>query len=338
MSSSITNDETATINSDIICDANIDNNESTTKSMDISSQITEPDEFSLVHDNKSQLVISIQIILDAARLACAFAVDVDKKTTGVLSQTKIIRALVKEMQMNIKKQKNCINARLVTLKLIQKMNNKSTSPNSVKIAEDILLLANNVLETAKHSVKQITDMVTIVVDTKKTSISVGKAILTIKTAILTAQQIANTEMTLTETVKDEINNALQLTKTALSDAIVSDINISSIKSQSEITKVAAVSALTYSKKTRNSAKANVTITKAALNNPNKITTNISLKPAKSIKDLKFKVQNSLIETNKIIERSTCIISKEQTAKQSITTTITSIEKIMETIERVLSLL
>lgn len=224
------------------------------------------------------------------------------------------------------------------MKVAQKIKYNNVSPNSVKIAENILLLSKNVLETANNFVKQITDMVTVVVDAKKASIDVGKAILTIKTAILTAQKIANRKSTLTQTVKDGINNALKVTKTALSDAIVADINISSLKSQSEITKVAAVNALKYSKKTKNLAKANITITKATLNNPNKIASNILVNPVKSIKDIQLMNQNTLLETNKIIENSNYIIRKERTAKPTIIKTVDALQKIIESLENVLSLI
>lgn len=342
MSSPISNDETTTINCDTNCDINCDINCDTNESLDITSPVTKIDDFIVVDDNKSELVNSIQSALDTARLACAFAVDMDKKMSVLLSQIKIIITLGEQTQTNVKKNKESINARLVTLKFIQKMKNNNInnniSPNSVKIAENFLLLANNVLETSNNSVKQITDMVTHAVDAKKTSISVGKAILTIKTAILTAQKIANSMSTLTQTVKDGINNALKVTKTALSDAIVADINISSLKSQSEITKVAAVNALTYSKKTKNSAKANITITKATLNNPNKIASSILVKPVKSIKDIQLKNQNTLLETNKIIERSNCIIRKGRTAKPTIIKAVDAVQKIIESLENVLSLL
>jgi hypothetical protein len=326
MSSLITNDKNATIN----CNTN--------KIIDIISPPTKIDDFIVVDDNKSQLINSIQTALDTAKLSCSFAFDINKKTSDVLSKTKLIKKLGKQMKINVKKNKNCITTTLATLKVAQKIKNNNVSPNSLDIAENILLLSKNVLEIANNFVKQITDMVTVVVDAKKASIDVGKAILTIKTAILTAQQIADTDTSFAQTIKDEINNALQSTNIALSDAIDVDINISSIKSHSEFTKLAAVNALTYSKKTKNSAKANITITKATLNNPNKITDNIPVKPIKSIKDIQLKAQNTFIETNKIIEHFNCIISKRQTVKPTITTSVKSIQKIIEVLELILSLL
>ena len=356
MSSSTTNDETNIINCDTNCDndettiINCDSTDNTNESIDITSPVTKIDDFIVVDDNKSQLVNSIQTALDSARLACAFAVDIDTKIAGVLSKTKDVITLGKRTQMNVNKYKICIDTTLETLKVTQKLKNKNIAPISLSLVENIHLLSKKVLELANKSVNQITDVVTTSVETKKVSISAGKAILTIKTAILNAQQIANSDTTLSQTVKDEIIVALQATKTALGDAIVADINISSVKSQSEITKVATVNALTYSKKTMNSAKANVVISKDSLNNLNKITANIPVKPInhvkpinpvkpiKSIRDIQLKAKNMLIETNKVIESSNCIIKKLQTAQPRIVISVTSMQKMIESLEKVLSLL
>jgi hypothetical protein len=339
MSSYINNDETSTENCDIICDTNIDNNDNTTKNIEIASipLLTKIDEI-VIDSNKNQLVKSIQTALDEARLACAFALDIDKKTDDLLSKTKVIIPLGKQAQMNTKQNKTCINATLEALKSAQKMKNENLSSNSVNTATNIHLLSKNVLETANKSVEQITDVVTIAVETKKVSIDAGKAILSIKTAILNAQKIATRDMSLTQTIKDEIAVALEATKTALSHAIVADINISSIKSQTEITKISAVNALTYSKKTMNSAKANMAISKASLNSLNQITANIPGKPIKSIRDIKLKAQNTLVETNKVLENYDYIIRKVQIAKPKIEISVTSMQKMTESLEKLLSLL
>ena len=204
MSFSTSNDETIVINSDIICDTNCDNNETTiinsdstdtiNENIDITSPVTEIDEFCLVDDNKNKLVKSIQTALDYARLACAFAVDIDKKTDDVLSKTKVIIPLGKQTQMNAKQNKTFIDETLETLKARQQMKNKNLSPNSVNIAKNIRLLSKKTLEPANKCVEQITDVVTTAVETKKVSIAAGKAILSIKTAILNAQKIASIQL------------------------------------------------------------------------------------------------------------------------------------------------
>ena len=96
MFSSTSNDENTIIN----CDTNCDNDENTiincdntNESIDITSPVTK--NTPTVADNKKafKLVNSIQYALDTARLASAFAVDIDKKMSVLLPQIKIIITL-----------------------------------------------------------------------------------------------------------------------------------------------------------------------------------------------------------------------------------------------------